>query len=564
MPISSERLGELLIKNRYLTKEDFELSKKESERKDVPLDILLVEKGLIKDEVLGRIIAEASGYEFIDLKATHLANITPELLSFIPEVVAYAQKAIAFEETENEIKVATSYPENYPFFKLLEKKLGKSVRVFYATPFDIDLALKKYKGDLRRTTFQLIEEIKKDPLKIEINTVKLVNLFLEYAHANLASDVLLEPLEEFTTVRFRIDGVLHKVVEYPKELHDRIVSRIKIMAKLRIDEKSAPQDGSFSFKSLGVTFDVRVSIIPIMGGEKVVIRLLMARAKRFLLSELGLSEADFKKIKRFSEKPYGTILAVGPTGCGKTTTIYAILQVLNRPEVNIMTIEDPIEYVIEGVSQTQVNPAKNITFATGLRSILRQNPDIIMVGEMRDEETVSMCINAAMTGHLVLSTLHANDAATTFPRLLELKAEPFLIASSIDVVIAQRLVRKICDECKKEYFLSQEELIELSEEVELVNIIRRVSGQNELSKIKFYKGEGCRLCNFTGYVGRTGIFEIMEVSENIRSLILKRTSAGEIKKQATKEGMTTMLEDAVNKMLKGITTLAEVRSTIRT
>lgn len=564
MLISVDKLEKLLVEGRYITKEDFELAKQGAISKGIPLDRLLVEKGLIKDETLGRIIADELGYEFIDLKATHIADITPELLSYIPEVVAFAQRAIIFEETKEEVKLATSNPHNYPFFKLLEKKIGKSVRVFYATPFDIDQALKRYKGDLRKMTFQLLDEIKKDPMKRETNIVKLVNLFLEYAYTNLASDIHLEPLADFTVVRFRIDGILHKVTEYPKELHDRIVARIKIMAKLRIDEKAAPQDGSFNFKSLGAVIDVRVSIMPVTEGEKVVLRLLMPRAKRFVLSELGLLEDDFKKIKKSIEKPYGAILAVGPTGSGKTTTLYAILQVLNRPEVNIMTIEDPIEYTIEGVSQTQINPAKNVTFATGLRSILRQDPDVIMVGEIRDEETVSMLINAAMTGHLVLSTLHTNDAATTFPRLMELKAKPFLVASSVDVVIAQRLVRKICENCKEEYFLTQEELTMLSEEVELSNAIKKISGESDLSKIKFYKGRGCKLCNYTGYSGRTGVFEVMEVNQNLRSLILKKASASEIKAQAIKDGMRTMLEDAVTKALKGITTLNEIRKTIKT
>lgn len=563
MLISTEKLEELLVKGRYLTKEDFEMAKLAAVGKGIPLDRFLVERGLIKDEILGKIIADELGYEFIDLKVAHIVNITPELLSYIPEAVAFSQRAIVFEETADEVRVATSNPRNYQFFKLLEKRVGKKVRPFYVTPFDMDQALKRYKGDLRAETFRLIEELTKEPAKKEENVVKLVNLFLEYGHTNLASDIHLEPLSEITAVRFRIDGILHKVAEYPKDLHDRIVSRIKIMAKLRTDERAAPQDGSFYFKSLGATIDVRVSTMPIIEGEKVVLRLLMPRAKRFLLSELGLSEKDFKKIKTAIEKPYGTILAVGPTGSGKTTTLYAILQVLNRPEVNIMTIEDPVEYNIEGIHQTNVNPAKGVTFARGLRSIVRQDPDIIMVGEMRDEETVSIGINAAMTGHLVLSTLHTNDAAMAFPRLMEMKAEPFLIASSIDLVIAQRLIRTLCPECKTEHFLSQEELTMLSEEPELEECIKKISGKNDLSKVKFYKAVGCKYCNFSGYAGRTGVFEVMKLSEEIRSLVIKKASAAEIKKQAIKEGMTTMLDDAVIKALKGITTFEEVHRTVR-
>ncbi len=563
MLISTKKLKELLINQNHISEEDFNRSEQTSIETGMELDKLLVEQGFIKDEVLGKLMAEELNYDFIDLKNAHFAYITPRLLSYIPEVVAFAQKTIAFEETEQEIHLATADPSNYVFFKLLEKRTGKRVKVFLASSFDIEQALKRYKGDLRQEAISLLKETEKDPTKKETNIVKLVNLFLEYAYSNLASDIHLEPLSGFMVVRFRIDGILHKVAEYPKDLHNRIVTRVKIMAKLRTDERAAPQDGNFNFQSAGSTIDVRVSIMPTTEGEKIVMRLLMPRTKRFFLNELGFSEKDLKRIKSMIDKPYGTILAVGPTGSGKTTTLYAILQSLNKPEVNIMTIEDPVEYNVEGVYQTQINLAKNVTFATGLRSIVRQDPNIIMVGEMRDEETVSMGINAAMTGHLVLSSLHTNDAATTFPRLLELKAKPFLVASSIDVVVAQRLVRMICQDCIQEYYLSAEQIGFLEQDKNLTEIIKKVSGEKDLSKIKFFKGKGCKLCNNNGYIGRTGVFEVLEASEAIRSLVLKKASSTEIKNQAVKEGMTTMLEDTVAKALKGITSLDELRKTVK-
>jgi len=482
------------------------------------------------------------------------------MLEYIPEVVAFSQQAIVFAQEDNLLKVATSNPDNYPFFKLLEQKTGKEVDIYYATPFDIEQALKQYRGDLMAEMKRLIKELEKSDAGGEQNVVELVNLVMEYAYSNLASDIHIEPFAEFAIIRFRIDGILHKVAEYPRDIHDRIVSRIKIMAKLRTDEKAAAQDGRFQFSGTGGgEVDVRVSIMPITEGENVVMRLLMQRGKRFSVDELGLLEADLKKVKAAALKPYGMIISVGPTGSGKTTTLYSLLQMLNTPEVNIMTIEDPTEYNVEGVQQTQVNPAKGITFPKGLRSIVRQDPDIIMVGEVRDNETVDMALNSAMTGHLVLTSMHANDAATTFPRFLEMGAESFLVASSVNVTIAQRLVRTVCKECKEEYTLSKEEVDMLSTEPELAKMIKDVSEENDLSKVKFFRGKGCKFCNDTGYDGRTAIFEVLEVTEEIRNLIVKKESSDMIRKKAVEQGMSTMVLDGVTKALMGMTTFEEVR-----
>ena len=391
-----------------------------------------------------------------------------------------------------------------------------------------------------------------------IGLAKLVNILLEYAHDNRVSDIHIEPMENHVSVRFRIDGLLHEVVTYPKNIHPVVVSRFKIMARLRTDETAAAQDGRFDYAVEYSRFDVRVSVVPVTNGENIVLRLLSELSRRLSLEELGLSDADITRVKRAITKPYGMILAAGPTGCGKTTTLYGILQILNRPDVNIMTIEDPVEYNIEHVQQIQVNPKKNITFANGLRSIVRQDPDIIMVGEIRDEETADIGVNAAMTGHLLLSSLHTNDAATTFPRLIDLGVEAFLIASSVNVIVAQRLVRKICAKCPVAAPFSREEIKLLEREPKLVEIINKISGKQNLNDITLYKGIGCENCGNMGYVGRFGIFEVLEVTEDIRLLITQRSAAADIDSKARELGMTSMLYDGVSKMLQGLTTLEEI------
>lgn len=563
MLITEGKLEKLLVEPGHVKAGDFDMAQKEAAGKDVSLQKILVEKGLIKDEQLGRIIADEAGYDFKDLKRANIEEISDNLLELIPEVVATSQKAIAFEKDEEKVKVATSKPDNYPFFKILEKKIGREVEVYYSTPFDMIQALKKYRGDMLTEVKRLIKELQKSKAGGEENIVALVDLIMEYAHSNLASDIHIEPLSEFAIIRFRIDGILHKVAEYPKEIHDRVVSRLKILAKLRTDEKSAAQDGRFEHRTTGGGVDVRVSIMPTTEGENVVMRLLMQRGKRFSIDEIGLLDEDLKKMKKAANRPYGMIMVVGPTGSGKTTTLYSVLQMLNQEEVNIMTIEDPTEYNVEGVQQTQVNPAKDITFPKGLRSIVRQDPDIIMVGEIRDEETVDMALNSAMTGHLVLSTMHANDAATAFPRFLEMGAEPFLVASSVNVTIAQRLVRTVCEECKKPHTLTEDEISKLREDEDLVKAVKRLANEDDLEDIVFYKGQGCKFCEGVGYTGRTAIFEVLEVTEEIKNMIVEKESSDIIKRKARELGMSTMVHDGVTKALMGVTTLEEVRKVAR-
>jgi type IV pilus assembly protein PilB len=560
MLITEKQLEKILVGGGYVKKPDFDIVKDLAKKENIPLDKMIVEEGLVQDEVMGKLIAKTAGYPYIKLKRAIIEDITPQMLSYIPEKVAYAQKAIVFAEDEKKIKVASNDPSNYSFFKTLEKKVGKKVEVYYATIFDIDQALGRYRGNIALEIEKLIQEIKEKPKKIEENVVKITDLILDYGYTTLASDIHLEPLAKSVIGRYRIDGLLYKILEYPKDLHIRIASRLKILARLRTDEREAPQDGRFTHIVRGAAIDIRISVMPTAEGENVVMRLLMQRGRRLKLEQLGLLLEDLKKLKRNIAKPYGMIVAAGPTGCGKTTTLYALIDTINLPEVNIMTIEDPIEYRIERVRQIQVNPAKGITFASGLRSIVRQDPDIIMVGEMRDKETIDIAINSALTGHLVLTTLHANDAPTTFSRFLEMGAKSYLVSACVNAVIGQRLVRKVCDNCRQSYFLSKEERATLKEErPELLEVIKEIAGEKDIGKIKFYKGKGCKFCDQTGYEGRTAIFEVLDVTAEIRELVTNKASMDAIRKEAIRQGMTTMVQDGIIKALTGITTLEEVK-----
>ncbi len=395
----------------------------------------------------------------------------------------------------------------------------------------------------------LIEEQLKLPVD-QISIIKLVDMLVSYAYSTRASDVHIEPAEDRVRIRYRVDGLLYDAfpdTPVHPDLHPEIISRIKVLSGLRTDEHLLPQDGRFRVKieDFG-DVDVRVSIMPTYYDENAILRVL-AGTQNFALKDLGFSEIDLKKIQSAVSKPYGMILANGPTGSGKTTTLYTILKQLNRPEVSIITIEDPIEYSLPGPTQIQTNAEVGLTFAAGLRSILRQDPNIVMVGEIRDEETASIAVNAALTGHLVLSTLHTNDAATTFPRLLDMGVPPFLVASTVNVAIGQRLMRKLCQTCKVERELSMEELGSLME------IIPEVS-----QKMKFFAPKGCSECNNTGYTDRFGIHEIIEVNDEIREIVMKRGNAREIKAAAIRNGMTTMIQDALSKASQGFTSVEEI------
>ena len=383
-----------------------------------------------------------------------------------------------------------------------------------------------------------------------ISIINLVGSLIEHAQQVGASDIHIDPLENSMRVRFRIDGVLHNMHALPKGIHNEIVSRIKVLSGLRTDEHSAAQDGRFrcAIEGTPIPIDVRVSIAPTYYGENAVLRLLSDKAEQFSLETLGFSKSDREKVAHAIKKPHGMILSTGPTGSGKTTTLYTLIKMINTPEVSIVTIEDPIEYSIEGIEQIQVNPRTGLTFANGLRSILRQDPNIIMVGEIRDSETASIAVNTALTGHMLLSTLHTNDSATTLPRLLDLGIESYLIASTVTVALGQRLVRKNCKKCAKPKKLTDAEKKSLSDALP----------ELDMKGSKFAKGDGCEECSRTGFKGRIGVNEVLAVDGEVREAILRKSSAADIRKIAIKNGMTTMLQDGFDKASGGLTTIEEV------
>ena len=525
----------------------------ESKKNNTSFQERLITNDLISDADLGKTVAELLHVPFVELSTT---KIPSDLVYLIPETYARTHKVIAFEETDKDIKIAMVNPTASSLVQqFIEHKAQKKLSIFYASERDFEKALKIYKQNLQKSYDKMLKEevgnIGKDGLS-EPPIERIVDILIEYAYDNGASDIHLEPEKDGSVVRFRIDGILQEVLRFTPEIDQQVISRIKFLSKLRTDEHLSAQDGKIQTKIENEDLDIRISIVPIVHGEKCVMRLLSARYRQFGLSDLGMHDADLKKVTDASNKPYGMILSTGPTGSGKTTTMYAILKILNTKERNIATIEDPIEYEITGLNQIQVNPKTNLTFAEGLRSILRQDPNIIYVGEIRDDETADIAVNSAMTGHLVLSTLHTNDAATALPRLLDMNIEPFLVASTVNIVIAQRLVRKICEKCK----VSQtEKMIDLEKHFDKKLLQKYFKSSKEA---RIYIGKGCPVCRNTGYSGRVGIFEILLLSEKIKDLIAAKNDSQKIMQQAVAEGMITMMEDGLFKVQEGLTTIEEV------
>lgn len=542
MLITNEQLKSLVLKNGLIDESGFAKIEEDAKNAGYSVAETLVEKDIITDENLGILVSDFLKYPFIILAKI---TISPDVFNIIPEKMARRKKVIPFAKDATGVKMAMADPSNKELVQMISKKIGLPIITYLATEQDISNALKIYRKDLQNTFDQLIKTS-------EIPMSKIVDLLIGYAAQDKASDVHIEPQEKESLVRFRIDGILHDVLLLPKSLHDQIITRIKILSRLRTDEHLSPQDGKMRIALEEEEIDVRVSILPVTEGEKAVLRLLSSKFRKFSLVDLGMNEKDLKKVTDAYGKSYGMILSTGPTGSGKTTSIYAILKLLNTREKNITTIEDPAEYRIKGVNQINVNAKTNLTFANGLRSILRQDPNIIFVGEIRDSETAGIAVNASLTGHLVLSTLHTNDAATALPRLIDMNVEPFLVASTVNVIIAQRLVRKICEICKGTRVITKEELLKnLPPEV-----INKYVGDK--TTVTIYQGAGCKICHSTGYSGRIGVFEVLEVTKDIRDLITKRNDADVILQKAIEEGMTTMLDDGLEKVLKGLTTIEEV------
>jgi type II secretory ATPase GspE/PulE/Tfp pilus assembly ATPase PilB-like protein len=446
-------------------------------------------------------------------------------------------------------------PDDKIVQQMIFRKTGQKVIPHLSTERDIYNALSIYRKDLQKTfdqTVGLVNGQLSEAALVNAPVAELVDMIIDYAYQDKTSDIHIEPQEDTSLIRFRIDGILHDVLSVPKKLHDQIITRLKVLSRLRTDEHMSPQDGKLRMHLAEEDLDIRLSIIPIVEGEKAVLRLLASKFRLFSLTDLGMNDKDLLKVSNAINKSYGMILSTGPTGSGKSTSIYAILKILNSRAKNITTIEDPVEYRIKGLNQIQVNPKTNLTFAAGLRSILRQDPNIVFVGEIRDNETAAIAVNAALTGHLVLSTLHTNDAATALPRLTDMEVEPFLVASTVNIIIAQRLMRKICEMCKASTAVN---VSYLSKQLPQAAIVKNFGHKEE---IHIYSGKGCKLCHHTGYKGRVGAFEVLEVSKTIRALITDKQDSEAVLKQALAEGMTTMLDDGLQKVSKGVTTIEEV------
>ena len=552
--ISDEKIYKIISKISLIESSVLDTALQTAKEKNEDFVNFLIKQDLIKSDEIGQLIANDLHLKYVDLSKEKIDLTT---LNTIPEIVARRQKLIVFKRDEEGVKVAMANPYDYGMIKMIEKKVGDRVFPYFSTEYDINNAFSFYRKSIQQEYAVNIQKhaIKAQGTNVEsVPVVKLVDDVFSYAYTNHASDIHIEPEDKEIKIRFRIDGLLYDVLSLNKAILELIVARIKILAKLRTDESRSAQDGKIITRVEGEKVDIRVSIVPVTHGEKIVMRLLSSKGRQFSLEDLGMNERDLKIVKKASSRPYGMILSTGPTGSGKTTTLYALIKLLNNRNINICTIEDPVEYDLEGVNQIQVNTATNLTFAQGLRSLLRQDPDIIMVGEIRDEETAGIAVNSAMTGHLVLSTLHTNDAATSLPRLLDMKIEPFLVASTVNVIIAQRLLRKICMKCIVSYTLTDRELEDLKTEVEISQFL----DVNKISDIRFYKGKGCKSCNNSGYSGRVGIFEVLEVSDDIKELILARANNEQIKKKAMASGMTSMFEDGFEKAVSGKTTLEEI------
>jgi type IV pilus assembly protein PilB len=563
MDESQLSVADILTNQGILNKEQLSQIKLESINSNIPQEKILHDRALASPKQIAQAKAQIMGIPYVELEGMESAGISPEVLNLIPEQVARRYKLIPFKSEGDVLSVAMADPLDLQVTQFLEKKTNLRVKRFYALEEDIQKSIyNQYSQNLttdvesalKEVSVQTPEEKKQSDLDQaevirEAPVANIVTQLLEYAVKSKASDIHIEPEENQTRVRYRIDGILHEKILLPKKVHDAVISRIKIMSNLKIDERRLPQDGRFSFSARNTNFDLRVSSLPTVFGEKVVMRLLPKADIPPTLQELGLRANALKTLEMQLTRTHGIILICGPTGSGKTTTLYSILSRLSTTKVNILTVEDPVEYHIGGANQVQVNPAIGLTFASALRSFLRQDPNVILVGEIRDAETADLAVQAALTGHQVFSTLHTNTAAGALPRLLDMGIEPFLIASSVNAIQGQRILRKLCDHCKYPY----------TPLPEIVQSIQYVLGPL-LSKKDFqlYKGKGCNECGNLGYQGRVGIFEVLPVSDKVMRLILERASAADIEKQAVSEGMITMKQDGYLKVLDGLTSIEEV------
>jgi len=562
--LSNDILKKLILETKIIDPNVLEIIFKDAERLNLDPQKILISRRLIPAEILYEMIAKFLGVKYVDIKKIVL---TPKILNLIPEKVVLEKKVIPINLKDNTLEVGMITPHDLSLINFLRNLTKKNIEPYLISEegfyrglvFYNKLKTEEYKNKIEASKEYFLRATvgKEEEVYTSGAVVDLFDNILNYAVSLNASDIHFEILDDFSLVRFRVDGILREILRLDKEIHPAIIARIKILSNLKLDEHQKPQDGRMKVKVYDIEIDVRVSIMPTFYGEKAVLRLLSPLMRPSGLEELGFTGKNLEIIKSAILKTHGILLVTGPTGSGKTTTLYAILSLLNKPEVNITTIEDPIEYSIDYINQIQVNSAAGIDFANGLRSILRQDPDIIMVGEIRDKDTTDIAIQAALTGHLVLSTVHTNDAPTTIPRLIDLGGEKFLLAAVLRTIIAQRLVRKICLDCISSYKLNDFEIAILEQETKKKKIDFDISGD-------FYIGRGCQSCSFSGYSGRTGIFEVLDIDREIAEFINSEDFNLEKLYEICKmKGMKTLIEDGLEKAKIGITTVSEVLRVIK-
>ncbi len=587
MRISDATIEELLKQGGKISDEQLSRLKEEQTSTHRPLQDLVIAREVVSDEELTKLYAAFTNFPFITIDP---AKIPSEALKLIPERIARQYNAVVFDIKDGVPQLAMEDPDDVQAVDFLKKQLGSNVTIYVATHNNVLSALDNYRGDVAAELSDVIAVQSKDAAEQEDVAAsdiaedspisQTVNLLLEYAVRGGASDIHIEPREEYIQVRYRIDGVLQEANRLPKNVMNALVSRIKILANLKIDERRVPQDGRFKVTISGRTYALRVSSLPVSDGEKIVMRILDENNHALTLKELGYWGHSLSAIESAILQPHGIILVTGPTGSGKSTSLMSLLSILNSSAVNISTVEDPVEYKIPGVNQTQVNPKAGMTFANGLRALLRQDPNIIMVGEIRDSETADLAVQAALTGHLVFSTLHTNNAATALPRLLEMRIEPFLIASTARAIVGQRLVRRLCTNCRTPYQPNQEQINDINEAFHLDQqgvmahlhelekkamsqgigeSIGQELGSTETGIQKLYRAgeKGCDQCNKTGYRGRLGIYEVLNNTPAIQKLIVGNATSEAIQDQAVQEGMDTMQVDGLVKALRGETSIEE-------
>ncbi len=566
MALANQTIKQILIGAKVLTVEEFDTAEREATRSGIPVARILIAGNRITQQ---RLLELESAFLNIPIFKPTDQPLRLDLIGVLPETIARQKQVLVFarDAQRNTYQVAMEDPTDIENISFIKEYLKGEIQPYLASPDSLRLGYQLYKRRSSETFETLIADkiravrtsLKRADENIleSIPLVELLDTIIGYGAILDASDIYLQPEEDQLKIRFRVDGLLRDIITVDRAINDGLVARIKTIAGLRIDEHYRPQDGRFRFRSSDVDLDIRVAIMPTIFGEKTTLRLLASSHAFLTFEELGMNEVISKQLHDVLHRPHGMILSTGPTGSGKTTTIYAILYLLNKPEVHIVTIEDPIEYIIPNVSQTQVNPVAGITFASGLRSMLRHSPDTIVVGEIRDPETVDISVNAALTGHLLISTLHTNDAPSAVLRLVDLGVPPFLVAATLNAVVAQRLVRKVCANCRVPYTPDPAYLKKVESDFE-------VMGQHVKLPQTMYRGSGCAICHGTGYEGRIGLFEIFVVNEKVRDLIAsKGIGADELRRVAKDQGMVAMFEDGLRKAAGGLTTIEELMRVTR-